>query len=1111
MRVWGIRMSESQDAVAGTKEPSTPIIIVGASSGGIEAVSRLIEPLPKSFPAPILIAQHRDPQRTSNLIHILTRHTEMPVRQIEHHADLEPGVVYVIPSNRLVDFADSNVRVRPIEDTRVTPRPSIDMLLESAAQVYGERVIAIILTGSGSDGTSGAHQVKAHDGTVIIQNPRTAEYPSMPRSLAPTSVDFVRDLEDIGELLMEVVGHATPAEADDSITDDALETFLDHLRAESSIDFGQYKTPTILRRLRRRLVATNCKTLDEYRRYLKKNHDEYFQLVNSFLIKVTEFFRDAELFDYLRDTVVPQLIEHGRRRGKQLRVWSAGCATGEEAYSIAIIIADALGDEINDFNVRIFATDIDESAVGFGRRGVYPSAAVKKVPPDLVNRYFSSVDGEYEISKQVRSMVVFGQHDLARRSPFPSIDLVFCRNVLIYFTGELQRRALQLFAYSLRNGGFLVLGKSESTSPFAEYFSVEDQRLKVFQRYGETTPAPVGPVDTTIFSTPKAQSEPAWSNLSRSHVGRQGLDLTRARGATDRNESLLFHLPIGTVVVDRHYDIRTLNNLARHYLGIHGPAIGEDLLHLIRTMPLEVLRDAIDRAFRRTEIVRAEGEWEIETASGNKVFIEIACQRQASDADEPSGDTVSIVLTDVTKLVQERRQLAESRERTNQENQQLNDRVAQLYRINQQLVDSNRELAEANEDLRMTNEQLLVSNEEAQAAAEEIETLNEELQTTNEELETLNEELQATVEELNATNEDMQARTVELQEARTLSENERARLQTVLISMGEAVTLIDRRGEIVLMNEACRSLFGEDLSRFVPETEQGELLSVDQNPIQRAMHGDSFVTQFTVRLSDTEQRWFEASSRPVRNGSESPGSVVVIRDITDRSLRLLQEEFISIAGHELRTPLTALRGYLSMLQRHLPDADDRTQRYLAVSLDMVERLVGLINDLLDVGRLQTGRFDLSLEPTDLVALVTRTVEMAQSITTTHTLEFDPPPDEINVAVDPARVQQVLLNFLTNAVRYSPNADRVVVRLSTDCGHVDLSVEDFGIGLSPDAASQVFSRFYQGDTIKSTGPQRGLGLGLFISKEIIDAHGGEVWVESEPEKGSKFTVRIPLDS
>jgi two-component system, chemotaxis family, CheB/CheR fusion protein len=217
----------------------------------------------------------------------------------------------------------------------------------------------------------------------------------------------------------------------------------------------------------------------------------------------------------------------------------------------------------------------------------------------------------------------------------------------------------------------------------------------------------------------------------------------------------------------------------------------------------------------------------------------------------------------------------------------------------------------------MTNEQLLVSNEEAQASAEEIETLNE--------------ELQATVEELNATNEDMQARTIELQDERALSENERARLQTVLVSMGEAVTMIDRRGQIVLMNDACKELFGEDMGRFVPETDEGEKLLPDQNPMQRAIHGESFVTQFTVRLSDSERRWFEASSRPVRDGNEIPGSVIVIRDITDRSLRLLQEEFMSIASHELRTPLTALRGYLSMLQRHLHDSDERTQRYLMVA------------------------------------------------------------------------------------------------------------------------------------------------------------------------------------
>jgi two-component system, chemotaxis family, CheB/CheR fusion protein len=575
-QVAAIRANGRQGPVSEGYVRATPVVIVGASSGGIDAVSRLIKPLPADFPAPIIIAQHMDPSRPSNLVDILARHTEMSVRQVEDHADLEHGAVYVVPSNRLVDFDDSDIRVRPSGASRGVPSPSIDVLLESAANAYGERVIAIILTGAGTDGTSGAHHVKEHDGTVIIQDPQTAEYPSMPLSLAPTTVDFVRDLDDMGDLLMALVRDRVPDAPEEAITGDGIEELLKQLRAESSIDFTQYKTPTIMRRLQRRLVATNCSTLEEYQGYLRRNRDEHFQLINSFLIKVTEFFRDPELFEHLKEHVIPELIENARQRGNQLRMWSAGCATGEEAYSLGILIAEALGDEISRFTVRIFATDIDESAVNFARRGVYPAAALKDVPEELVERYFSSVDGEYEISKQVRSMVVFGQHDLAQRSPFPSIDLILCRNVLIYFTGDLQRRALQLFAYSLRNGGHHVLGKSESTSPLGEYFDVVDNRLKIYRRQGEPTPVPVGPIDTTIFSAPRVSPSRSHSSHWSTQIGPASRDVSRTRGSSDRSESLVFHLPVGIVVVDRNYDIQSLNNTARHYLGIHGPAVGED-------------------------------------------------------------------------------------------------------------------------------------------------------------------------------------------------------------------------------------------------------------------------------------------------------------------------------------------------------------------------------------------------------------------------------------------------------------------------------------------------------------------------------------------------------
>jgi two-component system, chemotaxis family, CheB/CheR fusion protein len=1098
-----------------TERPSFPhIVIIGASTGGVEAVSRLLETLPDSFPVPIIVAQHLDPHWPSKLVTILSKHTSMPVRSLEDHANLEPATVFVVPADRMVDFADAEIRVTKdgTYHSSHRPLPSIDRLLTTAAESYGERLVAIILTGTGSDGTSGAHQVKAHDGTVIIQDPRTAHAPSMPRSLAPTSVDFVRDLDDIGPLLNTLVTDPESLSSRVLTDDDSLEAFLKQVQTRCNIDFSQYKTPTILRRLNRRLIATNTRSLEEYSNYLRRNPDEYNELVSSFLIKVTEFFRDPELFDYIRDQLLPDMIEDGKKRGNQLRFWSAGCATGEEAYSLAILLAETLGDQLNKFTVRIFATDIDGSAISYARRGVYPRTALKEVPQELIERYFTGIDNEYEINKQIRSMVVFGLHDLAQRSPFPSIDLILCRNVLIYFANDLQRRALQLFAFSLRDDGTLILGKSETVSPLNEYFEVEDQRLRVFQRHGGPVPIPVGPVDSSMFSIHRAEphAPSAWDQYSSVELARASREAHRARVSTEKTENLLFHLPVGIVAVDQNYDIRMINDIARRFLGIHGTAVGEDLLHLVRTLSLEPLRDGIDRAFRSRTPVSVSGDWSVEMMDGERLVIDITCYRHEVDSDGGSTANVVVVLTDVTRIVGERQHVADERDRQQDENEQLRGRLGQLLETNERLLDANQELASANEELRSTNEQLMVSNEEAQAAAEEIETLNEELQTTNEELETLNEELQATVEELNATNEDMQARTDELQDERRTSEAERARLEAILVSMSDAVMLVDPQGAILLQNEACRTTFGADLSKLRPETDSGEPISRALHPQPRASRGEPFTMQFAVSSEDGSRRWYEASGQPIRDGLPGVGTVVVIRDITDRSLRLLQEEFMSVASHELRTPMTALRGYLEMLQQHISSGDERSQRYVSIALAMVERLIRLISDLLDVGRLQSGKFELALESTDLNTLTYQTVELAQSVIPNHKIEAELPGEPVATTADPMRVQQVLLNLLTNAAAYSPDSDRIQLRLRTEDEHAVIEVQDFGIGVPEEARSQIFSRFFQGEH-NDRQIQRGLGLGLYISREIVRAHGGDIRVDSTPGEGSTFIVELPLRS
>ena len=473
--------------------PFDQLVVIGSSAGGIDALATLVATLPHDFPAPIVIAQHLDPTHASHLGEILARRSVLPVRTIAAHAALEPGVVFVVPANRHVEVTDHAVSVHAQGSSR--SKPSIDLLLTSAARVFGERLIAVILTGSGSDGTAGAWAVKAAGGTVVIQDPATAAYPSMPRSLAPTTVDVVADLARIGPLLYDLlVGMATlPSTsdtADDPLDDAALTAVLARVRVRQGLDFAPYKAATIRRRLQLRLAVTGTDTLAAYGAYLDDHPEEYRRLVSSFLIKVTEFFRDPTLFDELRERVLPELIAQARAGSRALRLWSAGCATGEEAYSLAILVAEVLGDDLERVDVRIFATDLDKDAIGFARHGRYPAAALTTLPAALRARYFTAIDGAFLVVKRVRDLVVFGEHDLGQQPPFPHIDLALCRNVLIYFTPALQLRALQVFAFALRAGGYLALGNAETPGPLAEDFAAAHPQLKLYRRTDTRAPVP---------------------------------------------------------------------------------------------------------------------------------------------------------------------------------------------------------------------------------------------------------------------------------------------------------------------------------------------------------------------------------------------------------------------------------------------------------------------------------------------------------------------------------------------------------------------------------------------------------------------------------------------
>ena len=805
--------------------PFSHLVVIGASAGGIDALSTLVTTLPPSFAAPIVIAQHLDPSRPSHLGDILARRSILPVRTAQDQEPLEAGVIYVVPPNHQVRITAEGLTLYVEPTARYNP--SIDGLFSSAAQAYGEQVIAIVLSGTGSDGAAGARLVKQAGGTILIQDPSTASFPSMPLALAPTIVDLVAPPERMGALLASLVaGVLAPIKPDDQ---QAFTAFLSELHERLGLDFTGYKTPTLLRRLQRRILATDTSDLAGYRQYLATHPEEYQQLSTTFLINVTEFFRDADLFAWLRDQIVPDLLIDAQRHGRELRLWSAGCSTGEEAYSLAIILVEALADLPEGPEVRLFATDVDAEAVAFARRGRYPAAALAGVSQERLDRFFTKESGGfYQITKTVRSLLVFGQHDLGQRAAFPQLDMVLCRNVLIYFTPTLQQRVLQLFAYALREGSYLVLGKAESAGALADVFTLEDKTNKIYRRQGDRVVMPPArlPLPPTPLTLSAGMTKRTPGGLE---VSRSAQELHQLRYLT---EDFLLQLPVGLVVVDRHLDIQAINTTARRALGIHGPAVGEDLLHLAQGLPIRQVQAAIEQSFRTGSPTSLEVPVE-DLTTGEPVYLQLRCQPQREAGTSDHVERVLILSYDVTSLTQERQALAEQLQHSQTEGERVRqtaaaelarreeaftaelERVrreaattaaqreqgftAELERVrreaarelaqrkeevaaeearlqrelaaegarqdavNQRLAELNRQLLEANEELSRANEALRMESEEFVVRTEEAQAVAEEAETLNEEMQATNEERETLNEEFQSTIEELTTTNAELE------------------------------------------------------------------------------------------------------------------------------------------------------------------------------------------------------------------------------------------------------------------------------------------------------------------------------------------------------------
>ncbi|HEY1886417.1 MAG TPA: chemotaxis protein CheB, partial [Roseiarcus sp.] len=714
-----------------------PTVGIGTSAGGVHALQMFFESLPEDVDAAFVVIVHLDPGRQSELSSILSARTRMPVAQVTGRMALESRRVYVIPPNRQLLASDHHLALAEFDEPRWQRAP-IDLFFRSLAAQRGDD-FAIILSGAGSDGSVGIKAVKEAGGIILVQDPDEAEYGSMPRSAVATGLaDFVLPVREIAARLPELIRNQRNPQSDDLTETDgeAMQRILSHLRVRSGHDFSSYKKSTIRRRIGRRMQVQRAATMADYLATLRDNPPEAQALFADLLISVTTFFRDTGAFDKLAALVIPRLFD-GKSASDTARVWVPGCATGEEAYSIAILMLEEAARHEIRCGLQIFASDLDSGALVVAREGRYPVAIEADMTEERLRRFFTREGDHYRVTRELRDMVLISKHSLLKDPPFSRVDLVSCRNVLIYLDRDVQQQVCATFHFALKTPGYLFLGSSESADMPVGMFRALDREARIYQR--APMPAEVR-VTARVGAAPFGVEPLAPRTPARF---RTPIEAGVHREALER-------LAPPSVIVDEAYRVVHLSEGAGRYLQSSGGTLVNDITELAREELRFDIRAALHRVFARNEATLSGPIAVRFNGAARRVYLQ---SRPLSS--EPSPGRAAIVFFFEGDALGDA-SLAATKLEENASDAQLQQLLQELQFSQSQLMASREEYEGANEELRAANEELQSVNEEYRSTAEELETSKEELQSINEELQTVNSELKTKLESVSRAHSDVQ-------------------------------------------------------------------------------------------------------------------------------------------------------------------------------------------------------------------------------------------------------------------------------------------------------------------------------------------------------------------
>jgi two-component system CheB/CheR fusion protein len=1213
-----------------------PVVGIAASAGGLEAFLQLLKPLPADTGMAFVLIQHIAPDRKSLLSEILSRSTEMPVHEAQDGMAVEPNHVYIIAPNTKLLLVEGLLRLLPREKIDGKYMPA-DAFFESLGADRCNKAIGVVLSGADGDGALGLMTIKAAGGVTFAQCEDTAKFESMPNTARATgNVDFVLPPEAIAGELANLSHHSFlagpfPVTIPEELPEagSALATIFGLLKSSAGVDFSQYKAATLNRRMLRRMVLYKMERLEDYAQYLLDHPAEVKALYEEILIHVTSFFRDLEVFQRLKEYVFPTITQN-KSAEVPIRIWVAGCSTGEEVYSIAICLLEFLDDRAIAPPIQIFATDISEVAISKARSGFYLASQMLGVSEERRRRFFVPVEGGgYRICKAVRELCVFARQNLGIDPPFSNLDLVSCRNVMIYLAERLQKRVVSVFHYSLNRTGFLMLGTSESTGKSSDLFTLVDGPSKIYAKQLTADP-PRLPFGTSFFPLTRANNpQPMNANFANS------FDLQRE---TDQL-ILKRYNPVGAVV-NEQMEILQLRGDTNRYLRLTSGTPSLNLFAMAVPGLSVELRTAIYQAQTQNVTVRKERLRVQEGEETHLVNFEVIPFQPARvetryflvllEETLPAAIDLGIDNFDSLEPRDFEREIVRLRQELATAKQEKNMAQAHL----QAVIDNQENLTQ---DLRIANEEIISSNEELQSINEELETAKEEIQATNEELITTVEELRTRNLDLQQVNNDvtnllasinipilmleddlrirsftpmaqrlfnlistdvgrpfsdirvnleipnleemilevMETLNTKEQEVQTQSgywyalrirpyrtaenqiegvvivlididalkrsaatiETARNYAETIVESVPTPLMVLDADLQVNTANRALYETFQVSSSETA-EDSRFELANGPWNtPELREILEDILVSDVELNNFEIEQNFGRLGPKTLLLNAckvepEDRVSMILlsIEDITDRKQfetqrsQLLEQEqsarqqaekanrakdeFLANLSHELRNPLTPILAWSQMLRSgKLKEAE--THRALEVIERSAKAQAQLIEDLLDISRITNGKLKLTTRSIDLRLVVQAALEGVQLSASAKHIEIVSHLSSVKVLADIDRLQQVLWNILSNAIKFTPAGGRVEIVMHTSEDYAEVRVSDTGKGIAPELLPHIFDRFRQGDS-SSTKAEQGLGLGLAIVYHLVQLHGGTVQAESPGQgQGTTITVRLPL--